>query len=137
VSEETLSDEPEPSASSAQPLRGSVLDVLRTLLGDHQERDTVLAIVSKLVARTTELERRLARGDTPFKVSEKVSTAQLVLFLDALKRGAGGPEHDDTDERKAIRSSSLRQAGRPVGIGGRAGVHLEAEGHHHAGRIML
>jgi transposase len=94
VSEETVSDEPEPSVSSSPPLRGSILDVLRTLLGDHQERDTVLAIISKLVARTTELERRLARGDTSFKVSEKVSTAQLVLFLDALKRGEGGPDDD-------------------------------------------
>jgi len=104
VSDETLPDEPEPVA----PLRGSVLDVLRTLLGDHEERDAVLNIVGKLVARTTDLERQLARTAARFKVSEKVSTAQLVLFADALRReeatpeaerGASGDEVVDADER--------------------------------------
>jgi transposase len=78
-------------------LRGSVLDVLNAVLGDFAERDTVLAIVGKLVARNTELEQRLARIAARFKKSEKVSKAQLVLFLDALRRGEGEPEVTDDD----------------------------------------
>jgi transposase len=92
--------------SAELPLRGSVLDVLRKLLGDHGERDTVLSIVGKLVAHTTEIERRLARMAARFKPSEQVSRAQLVLFLDALKRGEGEPpqasDGEVTDDRSAL-----------------------------------
>lgn len=99
-------DEVESSASAEPPLRGSVLDVLRTLLGDHEERDTVLSIVSKLVAHTTEIERRLARLAARFKPSEQVSRAQLVLFLDALKHGEGqtqrAPDGEILDEHDAL-----------------------------------
>ena len=95
----------EPEPASAEPeLRGSVLDVLRTLLGDHQERDTVLTIVGQLVARNTDLERRVARLMSRFKPSEQVSTAQLVLFLDALKRRPEppAPEGETTDDHAAL-----------------------------------
>jgi transposase len=78
-------------------LRGSVLDVLGTLLGDFEERDTVLEIVGKLVSRNDELEQRLARIASRFKKSEKVSRAQLVLFVDALDRGEGEPELEDEE----------------------------------------
>lgn len=96
-------DAPEP-ASAEPELRGSVLDVLRTLLGDHQERDTVLSIVGQLVARNTDLERRVARLAGRFKPSEQVSTAQLVLFLDALKRCSEPPvpEGETTDDHAAL-----------------------------------
>ncbi|HEU4726670.1 MAG TPA: IS66 family transposase [Kofleriaceae bacterium] len=104
VSEASSSDEPEPSATAEPELRGSVLDVLRTLLGDHQERDTVLSIVGQLVTRNTDLERRFARLGARFKPSEQVSKAQLVLFLDALKRRPGPPasEGEATDEYAAL-----------------------------------
>jgi hypothetical protein len=72
-----------------------VLDVLRTMFGDHQERDTVLSVVGQLVARNTDLERRVARLVGRFKPSEQVSTAQLVLFLDALKRRPEPPAPED------------------------------------------
>ena len=84
-------DETEPAASTEPVLRGPVLDVLRSLLSGHQERDTVLSIVGELVARNTELERRIARMAARYKPSEQVSTTQLVLFLDALKRNQGEP----------------------------------------------
>jgi hypothetical protein len=61
VTTEASPDEVEPTASAEPALRGSVLDVLRTLLGGHQERDAVLSIVGQLVARNTDLERRVAR----------------------------------------------------------------------------
>jgi hypothetical protein len=91
VIEASSPDEPERAESGEPVLRGPVLDVLRTLLGDHQERDTVLSIVGELVARNTDLERRFARMAARYKPSEKVSTAQLVLFLDAIKRSLGEP----------------------------------------------
>jgi hypothetical protein len=97
-------DETEPAASAEPELRGSVLDVLRTLLGDHQERDTALSIVGQLVARNTDLERRVARLGARFTPSEQVSTAQLVLFLDALMRRPEppGPEGETTDDHAAL-----------------------------------
>lgn len=83
---------------SEDDLRGTVLDVLSTLLGDFGERDAVLGIVKKLVSRNAELEQRLARMASRFKKSEKVSKAQLVLFLDAVERGEGEPEVEGADE---------------------------------------
>ncbi len=80
-------DEPEP-ASAEPELRGSVLDVLRTLLGDHLERDTVLSIVGQLVARNTDLERRVARPAA--RKNDCRSTAQRrgsIMERTCLKRG--------------------------------------------------
>ena len=93
-------------------IRGAVLDVLSTLLGDFSERDAVLEIVGKLVSRNAELEQRLARIASRFKKSERVSRAQLVLFLDALERGEGEPELDDEDEDDEIDEANgdLRKA---------------------------
>jgi transposase len=105
VAPEVSPDEVEPAASAEPPLSGSILDVLGTLLGEHQERDTVLAIVGKLVARNTDLERRIARMAARFKPSEQVSRAQLVLFLDALKRGEGEasvPDGEIADDHAAL-----------------------------------
>jgi len=82
--------------TSASELRGSVLDVVRTLLAEN-DSDAVLSIVSKLVAENTEMSRRLARIAARFKKSEKVGKAQLVLFMDALQRGEGEPELDGED----------------------------------------
>jgi transposase len=73
-------------------LRGSVLDVLKALLPEFDERDAVLGIVGKLVAENSTMAQRLARIAARFKTSEKVSKAQLVLFADALRRGEGEPE---------------------------------------------
>jgi transposase len=88
---DTESTSERPAASTDPPpsggeLRGSVLAVLQALLGDFPEREAVLAIVGKLVADNAQLARRLARL-SGFKKSEKISTAQLVLFIDALRRG--------------------------------------------------
>jgi transposase len=99
---------PEPESE----LRGSVLEVLNALLGDFAERDTVLSLVGQLVARNAELEQRLARIASRFKKSEKVSKAQLVLFLDALQRGEGEPETEpavsaeEDDADRDLRESS-------------------------------
>jgi transposase len=104
VTTEASPDEAEPAESAEPALRGAVLDVLRTLLGEHQERDTVLSIVGKLVARNTDLERRIARMAARYKPSEQVSTAQLVLFLDLLKRSQGetAPTDGATDAHAAL-----------------------------------
>lgn len=99
-----------PDASSEAPvseLRGSVVDVVRTLLAEN-DRDAILEIVSKLVAENADMSRRLAQVKRSFKTSEKIGRAQLVLFADALARGEGEPDDegdadgpDELDEANA------------------------------------
>jgi hypothetical protein len=77
-----------PSGSEVQ---GPVMDVLGTLLGDFEARDAILEIFRQLVADNAQMSRRLTRLAARFKTSEKISGAQLILFVDALRRGEGGP----------------------------------------------
>jgi transposase len=93
---------------SGGELRGSVLDVVGSLLGDLAERDVVLEIVRKLVAENADMSRRLARIAARFKKSEKVGKAQLVLFIDALQRGEGEPETDDDDAPDEVDEADAR-----------------------------
>ena len=73
-----------PTVKSASPeQKGPVLEVLRALL-ESGRRDDVLALVEQLVARNSELERRLAQVLSRGHKNEGVSEAQLKLFLDAL-----------------------------------------------------
>jgi transposase len=76
---------------SGGEVRGPVLAVLESLLGDFKERDAVLELVRQLVADNAQMSRRLARLASRFKTSEQISGAQLILFVDALRRGEGGP----------------------------------------------
>jgi transposase len=84
------------SKEAASELRGSVLEVVRTLR-DENDWDAVLAIVSKLVAENADMSRRLAQVKRSFKTSEKIGRAQLVLFVDVLARGEGEVESDDVE----------------------------------------
>jgi transposase len=70
--------------------RGPVLEVLRELLAEGRDGE-VLALVTKLVSRNGELERRLAQLLSRGHKNEGLSTAQLKLFLDELAvRAEGG-----------------------------------------------
>lgn len=75
-----------------------------------------LSIVGQLVARNTDLERRIARLAARFKASEQVPNAQLVLSLDALKRRPEppAPEGEATDDHAALVTADdeLRTASR-------------------------
>jgi transposase len=68
--------------------RGPVLEMLRELLGQRRD-EQVVSLVAQLLARNGELEKRLAKrrvgGDNE---SEGITTAQLELFLAALKEEA-------------------------------------------------
>lgn len=77
--------------------RGSVLDVVGALRAEN-DWDAVLEVVRKLVAENEDMLRRLARIASRFKKSEKVGKAQLVLFLDALRRGEGEPEREPDED---------------------------------------
>jgi transposase len=93
--------------------RGSVLDVLQALLSEGR-REEILALVSKVVARNTELERLLLQAKSQGKKSEGVSSAQLTLLLDGLPantntglkeadeklRSAAGSFEDDEAKKK-------------------------------------
>jgi transposase len=67
-------------ATASNERRGGVLEMLQGLL-EEGRADDVLALVSKLVARNSELERRLAQLLSRPRKNEGVSTAQLQLFL--------------------------------------------------------
>ena len=91
-------------------LRGSVLDVVRTLRDDN-DWDAVLEIVSKLVTENADMSRRLAQVKRSFKTSEKISSAQIMLFVDALARSEGaeadGPDELDEADAKLRMSSGI------------------------------
>ncbi len=71
------------TAAPTTEQRGEILAVLRTLL-EAGEVGAVVDLVGKLVARNTELERRLAELLARGHKREGVSSAQLKLFLDEL-----------------------------------------------------
>ena len=75
--------------SSAQP----VIDAVKTLL-EEGARDDVIKLVSDLVARNEELELALAKKLRGFKTTEKVSPAQLALFLEKVANDESAPQPD-------------------------------------------
>jgi transposase len=86
--------------------RGTVLDILRELLAEGRSEE-VLALFGKLVARNSELERRLSELLTRRRTSEGVSSAQLKLLLDELGAGeetATSPELGEAD--RGLRAAS-------------------------------
>jgi transposase len=93
---------PTETEDGQRELRGEILDVLRVLLEQGQS-EAVVELVRKLVARNSELEKRLAEFLSRRKKNEGVSNAQLKLFLDAL-----GKERDDAldEANKRLRESS-------------------------------
>ncbi|MDE3097606.1 MAG: IS66 family transposase [Chloroflexota bacterium] len=78
-----MSDAASTTAREPSEKRGPVLEVLGELLTERRDGE-VLALVSKLVARNSELERRLMQLLSRGHKNEGVSAAQLRLFLDAL-----------------------------------------------------
>jgi len=81
-------------------LRGSVLDVLRDLLGDHGSSAAVLEVVAKLVSRNKELEVLLAKLQAMKHKNERVSQEQLDLFL--------GKLHADSENALATANDALK-----------------------------
>jgi len=107
------------SAASAEPaLRGSVLDVLRTLLGDIRSA-TSCCRSSVSWSRTRRPRATAGAHGGEVQAERAVSKAQLVLFLDALKRGEGEDEGkpalggEITDERAALLAATTSCAQRP------------------------
>jgi hypothetical protein len=95
--------------------RGDVLDVARELVAEGRT-DAILELVAKLDAhnrdlavraarvdeqtvRIVELEKQLEKLLARAKKSETVSTSQLVLFADAIRRGEAGDILADGDPR--------------------------------------
>ncbi len=89
-----------------------VLDVVRDLLANGRAED-VLGVVSSLVAKNTELERRLAQLLARGRKNEGISAGQLLLFLNDLARGEIANDDDDDDDDSGETSdanSKLRDA---------------------------
>lgn len=85
------------AASTTNEQRGPVLDVLRDLL-ERGQLDAVLELVAKLVARNSELERKLADLRSSRRTNEGVSSAQLALLLEALSP-SGDATRDEADTK--------------------------------------
>jgi len=91
-------------------LRGSVLEVLQELLAGGHDKE-VVALVAKLVSRNEELELLLGKLHASKNHGERVSAAQLDLFLDLLRAQSDGAlqEADRTLEQTAAANG-----GRPI-----------------------
>jgi transposase len=97
---------PATTAEAATPgraeRRGQVLDVLRDLLAEGRAHE-VMALVAKLVARNSELERKLADMLSRGRKNEGISTAQLLLMLEDL---AAAPVEDLDAANRQLRLAS-------------------------------
>lgn len=82
--------------------RGEVLTALRELLAEGRT-DEVLLWVAKLLARNSELEKRLAETLSRARKNEGVSTAQLLLLLEGL---AQDPNADLATADQKLRDAS-------------------------------
>ncbi len=102
------------NASETEVVReGPVLDLARGLLEKRRD-DKVLSLISQLVARNAELEKKLAgRG---FKNSETISSKQLLPLIDTLplrrRAGAGADGRQGGSWREA-----RHEAGGPADCG--------------------
>jgi transposase len=100
---------PSPQSPQKSERRGQVLVVLRELLAQGHHED-VLALVAKLVARNSELEKRLAEVLSRSKKSEGVSSAQLLLLLEGL---AAAPDEQRQQANEHLRAASGLDEQRP------------------------
>jgi transposase len=103
-----VSDASSTTAGEPSEKRGPVLDILRELLTEGRDGE-VLALVSKLMARNSELERRLMQMMSRGQKNEGVSTAQLRLFLDSLA-ATGVDASDDGAPDLGDANAKLRDA---------------------------
>ena len=85
---------PEGTPAPASDWRGPVMEVLKKLLEEGGTEKSVvqavLALVGKLVARNSELERRLAKVASQTRKNEGLSARQLLLLLDELNQDTNG-----------------------------------------------
>jgi len=99
---------PTPTTAAKAEHRGPVLDVLKELLaGGHT--DAVVALFRKVVARNSELERKLADMLSRGRKNEGVSAAQLLLLLDGLAAAPG--EELEAANRQLRAASEIDEKG--------------------------
>jgi transposase len=96
------------SKSADTEKRGSVLDMLRDLLA-HDQDDAALELVGQLVSRNAELELLLAKLRGRKNSSERISTAQLDLFLDKLREQS---EAELDQANRALQQTAQTNGGR-------------------------
>lgn len=73
---------PDAQPSPREKKRGRVLDITKELLAEGRN-DEVVALVTQLLRRNVELERKLS----PFKTREGIAAEQVVMLLDGLVDG--------------------------------------------------
>ena len=100
---------PKDDSGSSKPLRGNVLEVLRTLLSAHRD-EAVVALVRQLLDRNTELEYRLAQLMSRRHKNEGVSRTQLLMFLTELDRSTAAQNDNATPQQLIDANDNLRAA---------------------------
>lgn len=96
-------------------VRGTPIDVVRELLGDHQAADAVLDVVAKLAKRNEELEKLIASVRPKNGANERVSHEQLELFLQKLQAASEGElkEADAALEKTATSNGGRAEPNKP------------------------
>src|SRR5512135_1349123 len=97
-------------ATTSTETRGSVLEMLGGLLGDHASKEAVLQVVSKLVARNKELETLVAQMRAGKHHNERVPKEQLALLLELVK-ATSDAELDEAND--ALDTTAKESGGRP------------------------
>jgi hypothetical protein len=92
VNTETLPTRPSPLRVQSQSYAGPVLDVLRTLLGDHQERDAGIDPREYLADVLPRLTGRIRLVDLPSFLPSR-SAAQRAASAAAAAQGSRMPIH--------------------------------------------
>jgi transposase len=97
-------------SGAKRELRGAVLDVLKELLAQGLD-DAVIELVKSLVARNKELETLLAKLRERKNHGERVSAAQLDMFL--AKLDGQTPEGALAEANKKLEETAKKNGGRP------------------------
>ena len=99
----------EAGSSDGTGLRGPVLDVLRELLAENRGAE-IIALVTKLVSRNHELELLLAKLRESHNRGEHVSSAQLALCLEGLRKAS---QAEQAQANQKLEKAARENAGRP------------------------
>jgi transposase len=106
----STNNEPKSAPPAKSELKGSVLDVLKELLGGRRD-DEILALVAKLVARNDELELLLAHLRERRNKGEHIAPGQLDMFLKKLEEQT--PPGSLADANKKLEEAAKNNGGRP------------------------
>ena len=100
--EPTSSTTIESTPATTKELRGDVVDVVRELLAERRD-DVVLDLVQRVVRELEQVKRLLAEKQMRKAKGEGISSAQLLLLLDALEENSASPNAEANEADEALK----------------------------------